>query len=348
MSLLETRLVNFRSDVPDFDKYEVTAGDYGGLRAFQKQTASPTGIITEDLTQKALKSIGSTLEIPVLNKETFTIQNVSQPLVIAGNPSTSALYVVTFIDYYFGFRLFPAQHYNNDIKLQREFNRKMKGYEISFMEALETAALAAFEAGKTQVLADDLGKYSFASNTVEADWTLRDEFVGDLGLLFKGNKLGSRLDVVANLSFDSIVRNRLKEQGEANERNKRYQYDDKTWFSSTNIANPAGKRATAFCIAEDSIGMVQQQSVDAILGNETHNHIWDLDTLPMSGIPVSVMFYDGAIDGSGLNASTTHLTATKVESYGISTRVAFITTYNSDRPNIPAPIMKVVLNNPPA
>lgn len=347
MSLNATRLNSYRANVPDFDKYEVTTGDNGAFRVFQSQTASPTGIITPELQEKAKLAIGNTLEIPVLNKETFTIQNVTQPVVITGGPSTSALYEVTFVDYYFGFRIFPALHFNNEISMQREFNRKLKGYEYAMLEALNAAGLATLEADKTQVVNDLLGKYVFAGNIVTGDYLERDEMVGDMNLIFKANNMPSRLDVVGNYAFDSIVRNRLKEQGQANERNKTYQYDDKQFFSTKELTNAAGTRATAIGIAKDSIGIVQRQSADAVLGNKSHNSEWSLETLPITGLQMSMKFYDGDIDGSGLSSpASDHLTSTLVQAYGFYTSIGFITAYNSDRATIPSPITKFAILNP--
>lgn len=343
MSLVNTRLQNFRADSP-VDKWEVRASQYGGLDLFKAQTDSPTGIITEDLANKAIRSEGSTLEIPVLDAEGFTIQSVTQPLTIAGDPGTSQLYAVTFVDYYFGFRLWPAQHFNNEITLQREFQRKLNGYIIAMMNSLDLAALSALEADKCQLLKDDLGgRYGFAGNIATAPLAEQDAFVGDINLLMKGNDYFGMLHIVGNPSFESHVRNRLLEKGQFNTENKTYQYSDKTFHFSNNLTNGAGNRAACFAVQADTVGMVQRFSPDVILGHRTHKHIWDMEVLPIANLPIGVYQYDDAVDFSGNNASTSRLTATKMEAYGFHTSVAFITPYNSDPATNPSAIMKVAL-----
>lgn len=344
MSLVNTRLLNFRADSP-VDKWEVRASQYGFLDLFQNQTNSPTGIITDDLQQKAIRAVGSGLEIPVLDKEGFTIQNVTQPVVIAGDPSTSQLYAVTFVNYYFGFRIFPAQHYNNEISMQREFNRKLQGYIYAMLKSLDQAGAAALEAKKTQVLADTLGgRYTLTGNVVVAPLAEEGAVLGDTNVLFTGNDYFGPIHIVGNPSMQSHINNKLLEKGEFNTDNKTYQWADKMFHFSNNLANGAGHKASYFAVQGDSVGMVQQFSPDAILGHQTHNHIWDIDTLPIANIPIGIYQYDDAIDGSGLGgAATAHLTATKMEAYGFHTAVAFITPYNSDPATIAASIMKVAI-----
>lgn len=344
MSLINTRLLNFRADSP-VDKWEVRASQYGVLDMFRKQTESTTGIVTQELEQKAIDSVGSGLEIPVLDKEGFTIQNVTQPVVIAGDPSTSQLYTVTFVNYYFGFRIFPGLHKNNEITMQREFNRKLQGYVYSLLKSLDQAGLAALEAGKTQVLADTLGgRYALTSNVVVAPLAEQDAVLGDTNVLFTGNDFFGPIHIAGNPSFQSHVNNRLLEKGQYNTENKTYQWADKMFHFTNSLANGAGHKATYFAVQGDSLGMVQQFSPDAVMGNTTHNHVWDIETLPIANIPIGIYQYDNAIDGSSLGAgSTSHLTATKMEAYGFHTAVAFITPYVSDRAAIASSIMKVAI-----
>lgn len=345
MSLVNTRLQAFRAASP-LDKWEVRASQYGALDLFKAQSMSPTGIITEDLQQKAIRSVGSGLEIPVLDAEVFTIQNITQPLVITGASGTSQLYQVTFIQYYFGFTIIPAQHYNNEITMQREFNRKMQGYIFALLNSLDQAALAALETDKSQVLRDDLGgRYQFVGNTIVAPLAEEEAVIGDINPLLAGNDYFGPVSLVGNNSLNSHVRNKLLEKGTYNTENKTYQYADKTFHFTNNLSNGAGHKATAFAVQGDAVGMVQQFPVDAILGHSTHKHIWDIETLPIANLPIGVFQYDDAVDGSAINASTTHLTATKSEFYGFNTAVAFITPYNSDPATNPAAITKIAIAN---
>ena len=351
--LTATRIQNFRAESP-LDKWEVRASSYGFLDLFKTQTDSATGIITDDLKSKAINSAGTTLEVPVLDAEGFTIQNVTQPVTIAGDPSTSAMYTVTFINYYFGFRMFPAQHKNNEISLQREFSRKLQGYIYELMDQLDQAGSAAFEVNKTQVLADDLGgRYTHTANVTVAPLAEEGAVLGDVNPIFRGNKFANGpIAIVGNNSFDSHVRNNLMEKGEFNTDNKTYQYGDKTFHFSNNLANAAGHKATFFAVKGDSCGMVQQFSPDSLLGHSTHKHMWDVDTLPIANLPIGIYQYDDAVnantaaDGGGSigGSNVAPMTATKMEAYGFHTAIAFIVAYNSDQTTIASPIHKYAIS----
>ena len=91
--------------------------------------------------------------------------------------------------------------------------------------------------------------------------------------------------------------------------------------------------------------MLQQFSPDAILSHRTHKHIWNIEQLPIAGMPIGIYQYDDAIDANAISgAATAHLTASKAEHYGFHTAVAFLSPYNSDRSTIASPIMKVAIN----
>ena len=331
MSLINTRLTNFRADAPA-DKWETRAGSYGFLDLFQSQSLDPMGIITDDLRQKAIAAAGSVLQIPVIDYDaSLAITNVTQPVTITGSPSTSQVYAVTFVDYYFGFLIHPAQHFNNEISMQREFNTKLNAYIVALMQALDVAGAAALEAAKTQVLADTLGgRYSLASNVIVAPLTEQDAVIGDINPMMRGNKFAGPFDVVANPSMESLVRNRLMEKGAFNTDNKEYQYSDKTWHFTTNLANASGHKATAFAVQKGSLGMLQQFAPDNVMRNRTSKHTWDTEILPIINLEIGTYGYEDAVDGSSLSgAATALLTATKVQAYGFHSRIAFIVPYNS-------------------
>ena len=66
MSLILSRTQNIRAN-SGFDKYELRPSRYGGLDFFMAETNSPTGIISKELKDKAFASIGSTLQVPVID-----------------------------------------------------------------------------------------------------------------------------------------------------------------------------------------------------------------------------------------------------------------------------------------
>ena len=90
MSLLATRLQNWRIADPRFSKNTLRASRYGALDLFVRQTEAPDSIITPELRAKALGSMGNTLQIPVFDKDTVTVAT-SRTCVVADNESTSEI-----------------------------------------------------------------------------------------------------------------------------------------------------------------------------------------------------------------------------------------------------------------
>ncbi len=345
MSLINTRLNAFRATAM-LDKWETRASRWGSLDMFMAQSNDPAGIISDDLKQKAIAAAGSQLQVPVIDYDSgVQVTNQTIPLAITGSPSTSQLVDVTFTHYYFGFLIHPAQHFNNEISMQREFNEQIRKHVFKLADLMDNASLAALEAAKTQVLADDLGgRYSLTGNVIVGPLAEQDAVVGDINPLMSGNDFYGPFHVVANGSMESHVRNKLLEKGQFNSEDKTYQYNDKFWHFTNNLANGAGHKATSIAVQAGSVGMLQQFAPDCVMGNRTHKHLWDIETLPIMNIPIGVYQYDDAVNGAALSgAATAHLTATKAEAYAFHTAIAWITPYNSDPATRASAIGKVAI-----
>ena len=98
MSLVLTRIQNIRAN-SNLDKFEYRPSRYGALNAFMVQSEDPTGILTEELKQKARTSIGNTLETPVIDYDAdITIGN-TRTLTIDDSENTSKMMQITFATY---------------------------------------------------------------------------------------------------------------------------------------------------------------------------------------------------------------------------------------------------------
>lgn len=344
MSLINTRFNAFRAASP-MDKWETRANRWGFLEMFKNQTMDPiNSIITPDLQAKAIAAAGSSLEVPVIDFDSgVSILNQTIPVTVTGSPSTSQMMAITFTHYYWAFLIHPAQHFNNEISMQREFNAQSQKYIFEFMDTLDQACAARLEADKTQVLADTLGgRYALVSDVIEAPLAEETAAIGDINPLMGGNKFYGPFDMVANGSMESLVRNKLMEKGQFQTDDKRYQYNDKNWYFSNNLANAGTHKATAFIVQQGSCGLLQQFAPDCVMRNRTHKHLWDIERLPIADMNVGVYQYDDAVNGSALSgAATALLTSTKAEAYAFHTAIATLTTYNSDRTTIASPIAKL-------
>lgn len=350
MSLLLTRMQNLRDAAPMYQSAEWRNGRWGALTAALRMTASPTGIVNPGLAEKALASIGRTLEIPVIDYDrNVTIGNV-RTVTIPDDENTSRMIAVTFATFSWGFTMVPTNFINNEIGYQQDFNRKGQKYLDRFFDAVENLVLAKLDADKSLVLRDNLGKYAMTAGTVVVPDDRKDEFVGDLDVLQRGNDYYGVPTVIGTNSLDSHVRNRLIEKGMYNEVDKTYQYANKIWYFTNRMTDAAGKTSTGYILDGDAIGMLFRVEAEALMQTKTEvqGYQWDLDTVPgYPDMPLGLMYYQSVGDQSGLTgAASAHNTRAHKEHFGFSVDIAVLTPYISDRANEPSPILAFEVERP--
>lgn len=338
MSLVNTRIQNIRANSA-IDRYELRPSKYGAIDAFMAMTDDPNGIITQELKEKARLSIGSILETPVLNYDAdITIGN-TRTLTIADSENTSAMYQISFSTYSWGFTVTPSLYMNNEIGIQRDFERKFLKYLYKFAETLDTAALAALAAAKTQVIKDSL-IYDKTGNSVNAGWNDRENIMGDLDVIMGSNDFYNQIHVVGNGGVESLLK-KLQQKGLYNEVNKQNEFGTKIVHLTNNLSNAEGKYATGYAVNAGSLGILTRFERDCLLGTRSGDgHEWSIDTLPILGMPVGTYFYDSVGDYSALaGAASADMVRTRKEHYGFAVDVAMLTPYNSDRATIASPIL---------
>lgn len=338
MSLVLTRIQNTLAK-SNLDKNEYRASRYGALNAFMVQSQDPTGILTEDLKQKARASIGTILETPVIDYDAGISIGNERTLTIADSENTSRFVQITFATYAWGFTIAPAMYMNNEIDIQRDFDTKMMKYIYKFAQKLDEVALAALAADKTKVLKNKL-LYDFSSNSLNAKWTERENVFGDLEVMMGANDFFGQLHIVGDPGVESIMR-KLQQHGLYNDVNKQNEFGNKIVHLSNNIAASEGKYAQGYAVSAGSLGMLTRFERDCLLGTVSGDgHEWGIATLPLLNMPVGTYFYDSVGDYSGIaGAATADMTRTRKEHYGFAVDVAFITAYNSDRDTLPSPIL---------
>ena len=345
MSLINTRMQNLRSKA-NLDKWELRPSRYGALDCFIQQSADPAGIKTPELEEKAVKSIGSTLQVPVIDYDGGITIGSTRTVTIADSENTSRLVTIVFATYSWGFTIVPAAYMNNEISIQADFERKFNKYLYKFGETLDSAAVASLDANKTQVVNDTLGLYTFASNTVSATFAKREEMIGDINPIQAANDFYNPLHIVGNAGVESLVR-KLAEKGIYNSENKLIQYSDKTFHFSNRVANGTDRYATAFAVPSGSLAILTRYEREALLRTKSKTgHEWDIDTLPMLNMPVGTYYYESVGDFSGIaGAATADLTRAKKEHYGFAVDVAFIVAENSDAATRASAVLKLDIKN---
>lgn len=338
MSLVLTRIQNIRAN-SNFDKFEYRPSRYGALNAFMVQSEDPTGILTEELKQKARTSIGNTLETPVIDYDADITIGSTRTLTIADSENTSKMVQITFATYAWGFTIAPAMYMNNEIGIQKDFETKMMKYIYAFAKKLDEAALAALAANKTQVLKNSL-LYNWSSNAINAKWTERENVFGDLEVMMGANDFYGQLHIVGDPGVESIMR-KLQQHGLYNDVNKQNEFGTKIVHLTNNIAAVEDKYAQGYAVNAGSLGMLTRFERDCLLGTVSGDgHEWGIATLPLLNMPVGTYFYDSVGDYNTIaGAATADMVRTRKEHYGFAVDVAFLTAYNSAPSTLASPIL---------
>ena len=345
MSLVATRLQNWRIENPELDRNMFRPCEYGALDFFVEQTDAPNSIISPNLRERAFASIGNTVQVPVLNYDgEVTVSNV-RSCTIADDENTSALYEVVWKTYSVGFTMVPTLYMNNEISYEHDFNRKLEKICRALANALDTDAVAALEAAKTQVF-KDLLQYQQSSNVVEVPKQMATEILGDINPIMRANCYPEMVHIIGNAGVDSLIR-KLAEHGIYNDVNKRMEYDNKIIHYTNNVLNGQGKNGTFFAVADGNVGVLTRVDREALRRATANFHEWDVVRLPYIDLPVGSHYYTQVGDQSAIaGAASADMVCNVKEYFGFSVDVAYIVAYNSDPTTVANPIIKAEIEAP--
>ena len=339
MSLIATKVQNWRVDNPQFDRNMTRPAEYGALDFFVQQTTSPNSIIPADVQQKAFASMGKTLQFPVIDYDSEVTVSNERSCTIADDENTSSLYTVVFATYSVGFTMVPSAYMNNEITYEHDFARKMEKITRALAQALDINAISALSAQKSQVF-KDLLYYTQSGNSIQVPWDFRTEILGDVDAMQRANNYPSQLHIIGNAGIDAIIK-KLAQSGVYNETNKQMEYANKVLHYTNNIANETGKFGTFYAVEDGNVGMLTRVDLASLSAASTADHQWDVVNMPYLDIPVGSHYYREVGDQSAIaGAATSHLTCDIKEHFGFSVDVAFIVSYNSDPTTIANPIIK--------
>lgn len=326
MSVILTRTQNLREKA-NLDKNNLRPSNYGALDLFVTQNQSG-GIVTPALIEKARGSIGSTLQTPVFDFDSSVSIGNTRSVTIADDENTTQMYNFLFTTYSFGFTQAPAAFMNNEIAAQDDFNVKMKKYILALGNVVDTAAIAAISASKTQVLGDNLD-YPFVGNVVKAPWTKRELILGDINPMMKSNDYYGGIHILGNAGIESVV-NKLAQKSIYNEANKTLEYSDKTFHFSNRLTNEQGIYGSGYAIEDGSLGFLVRHERESLLATKTPTHEWGIDTLPYLDIPCDTYYYYGVGDYNAIaGAATADFTRGVKHFFGFAIDLCFVTPYNS-------------------
>lgn len=340
MSLIATKVQNWRVQNPNFDKNMTRPLEYGALNFFIDQTGAQNSIISPNLRDRAFQSMGNTVQIPVINYDGDVTVSNTRSCVIADSENTSALYTIVWATFAVGFTMVPRMYTNNEISYDHDFARKMEKITRALADKLDQSAVAALDANKTQVFKDTL-YYEQSGNSIQVPWEMRTEILGDLKPMMRANAYSGMLHLIGNAGIDSMLL-KLNQHGEYNDVNKRLEFADKVMHYTNNVTNESGKFGTLFAVEDGNVGILTRVDREALNRTVANGHEWDVVNLPYLDLPVGAHYYYSVGDQSQTaGEATADMTCAVKEHYGFSLDVAFLTSYNSDPSKIANPIIKV-------
>lgn len=339
MSLVATRLQNWRIENPELDRNMTRPSEYGALDFFIEQTNTPNSIINAELRDRAFASIGNQVQVPVINYDAdVTVSNV-RSCVIADDENTSAFYTIVWATYAVGFTMVPTAYMNNEISYEHDFRRKMEKVCRALANTLDAGAVAALEADKTQVF-KTLLNYTESGNVVHVPTQMSTEILGDINPMMRANDYPERIHVIGNAGVDSLVR-KLAQHGLYNDVNKQLEYDNKILHFTNNVLDEAGKMGTFFAVADGNVGILTRVDREALRRTRANFHEWDVVRLPFIDLPVGSHYYTAVGDQSAIAGdATADLTCAVKEYFGFSVDVAYVVAYNSAPASVATPIIK--------
>lgn len=347
MSLVATRLQNWRVENPELDRNMTRPCEYGALDFFIEQTNAANSILSPYLRERAFASMGNTVQIPVIDYDGNVQVSNQRTCVIADNENTSALYTIAWVTYSVGFTMVPAAYSNNEISYEHDFMRKMEKISRALANELDKGAVAALEANKTQVF-KDLLQYQEVGNVIEVPTQMATEILGDVNPIMRANCYPEMIHIIGNAGVDSLVR-KLAQHGVYNDVNKRMEYDNKVLHYTNNVANEEGKNGTFFAAVDGNVGVLTRVDREALRRARANFHEWDVVRLPYIDLPVGSHYYTAVGDQSAImGAATEDLTCAVKEYFGFSVDVAFVVAYNSDPETVANPILKAQIAAPGA
>ena len=345
MSLVATRLQNWRISNPELDRNMTRPLEYGALDFFIEQTRAQNSIISPNLRDRAFASIGNTVQVPVINYDGDVTVSNTRSCVISDDENTSALYTVVWKTFSVGFTMVPTLYMNNEIDYQHDFQRKMEKVCRALATALDQDAIAALSAQKTQVYKDKL-QYTVTSNVIQVPTQMATEILGDLNPMMRANSYPRMLHLIGNAGIDSLIR-KLAQHGVYNDVNKRMEYDNKVLHYSTQLVNESQKIGTLYAVEEGNVGILTRVDREALRRARSNFHEWDVVRLPFIDLPVGSHYYTAVGDQSSIAGDASADMVCNVKEYfGFSVDVAFIVAYNSAPSTVPNPIMKAEIAAP--
>jgi len=346
MSLANTLMLAYRSDYTNqFDKNELRKTNPGALNAFMAQTASDP--LFDQQTMANIKaSYGNVVEVPVMDAETVT---VGTPYVrtcnIVDDENDSAIVTLVFQSYGWAFSMTPDTHYNNEVKYEQDFIRKMRKYRIEWDKTLDAACIAQLETDKNQVFGN-IPQYANVGDALQVPAAETTDFYNQAEVIMDQIDFGGNVDIINSTNHTAFVR-RYQNQSDGNAVNDAFQFDLRgyRWFPTNRLVNAVGVTSSGFLVQNGTLFIDNRNDAGTTVGYNIlgGGKVWDTEAMPtgMGSMEMGTFFQEDCADRSAVGgAPTAGNTRSVVQGFEFSTDIVLATAYNSDIATRENPIVK--------
>lgn len=352
MSLILTRTQPLRAKYSgELDKNEYRRSRYGAFDAFLMDTNSVQSIISPEVKAYAADSFGKTVAIPVIDADDVSISNV-RSCTWAKSENTSKLVELNFATVSFGFRMYPAQHANNDVSYQADFNKKLEKYLLKLAAHLDSLAYSTMNANKNSVWPEDITAiYPQVGDALQVGTAEYDDFYNKIAAIMESFDFYGTQQVVANTLHQPIVRKYVN-QGAGNGTNTAFQFAGFEFFYSNRIQNRTEgdtlAKSTLFVAPQGTFGFLNRNDSDSRMGNTAGDGTkWEEVVMPIVNLTMGSTYKSYCSDvanafkeGETIPENVAGLTASMVEEFSFHTDICFLTAYNSAPDEKVSPIVK--------
>ena len=322
MAYTATVLDEYRQKASNLDLHELRLSNYGAYNAFV--TDRPNLIPQYDEFVRNKVSALRTASLVVQDHIHFTT-SATRSCSAKTEQGTSHFATPSWTTIETGFHLAPAEHEGNYVSYQRAMDVNLLNIERAFLAAVDTAAVAALEANKSAVHAEDGNPFAIAGNDIQVPAADNPLYLNELGSIMLANDYpGDMLNIVASVRFRALV-NQYGAQGTGNAVNYAFQFPGYTFGYTPRVIPGAGDRDIVYAMPIGSLAYLSWVDIDARQGNKSTSGVeWSEELLPRLGHNVGVLYQSACAD---VHSRLTGLDASLSESWMFSFDYSFVTSY---------------------
>ena len=313
---------------------EQRTANIGALNLFRADT--PRFLPNANLLFGQYRNPVSTARFAVMKKSDPTI-TAARTLTMAADDTETAYLNVTWNTVQATIGISEAVFAGNDITAEQALSHELQALDQKVARTLDTAAIAALEAAKTQV--DNSGgvPFTFAANTYGVTAAQRERFLSAFESVMLQNDFDGPYNILGSPSMSAYLNDILK-YGTANDRNLAQFIQGNTYYQSNRLAAGAGNEMRAYVIPEGNLAVQTFIEDDCKKGIDTGVEKWYTMVLPFSDIEVGVYEKVVGADRSGDFGAGFERTAMRY--WSIAFDIAWILPYNSAIATLPSAVHK--------